>query len=98
MRSMWFPYQQICSYPTGNRHLRIVRRNCIFCEMSAMGTPTVPDLRAEVLEGTKRVRIRIRETLEEWFGVCDHILDVHRTRFLMREPTARKLEEHKAGV
>src|SRR5688572_30771840 len=66
--------------------------------MSALGTSTAADLRAEVQEGTKRVRVRIRETLEDWFHVCDHILDIHRTRFLVREPSADELEEHRVAV
>ena len=66
--------------------------------MNALETGTLPDLRAQVHEGTKRVRKKIQETLEEWFQICDHILDAHRSRFLFREPTPVELEEHKIAV
>lgn len=66
--------------------------------MNTPGVEAVLDLRTEVHEGAKRIRKKIRDSFEEWFRVCDHILDVYRARFLMREPTAGELEEHRVAV
>ncbi len=66
--------------------------------MNVLESTTHSDLRKEVHEGAERVRKRIQETFEEWFSICDHILDVHRTRYLFRVPNAHELEEHKIAV
>ena len=84
--------------PVKRRLRNVGWRRHLLKDMNALETGTLPDLRAQVHEGTKRVRKKIQETLEEWFQICDHILDVHRSRFLFREPTPAELEEHKIAV
>jgi hypothetical protein len=42
-----------------------------------------------------RPRTMIRRQVQEWFDWMDHILDVHRSNFVFREPTPIQLEEHK---
>ena len=37
----------------------------------------------------------IKRQMQEWFDLCDRILDIHRSNFVFREPTTRELEEHK---
>ena len=36
-----------------------------------------------------------RRQMHEWFEWMDHILDVHRSDFVFRQPTTTQLEEHK---
>jgi hypothetical protein len=50
-----------------------------------------PDIRTEAREMIKR-------QMQEWFDLCDRILDIHRSNFVFREPTTRELEEHKIGL
>src|SRR5262249_12282731 len=66
--------------------------------MAVIESTTAPDLRKEVHEAAERVRKRIQESFEDWFLICDHILDVHRSRYLFRQPSARELEDHKTAV
>ena len=50
----------------------------------------LPDVKTEARAITRR-------QIEEWFKLCDRILDVHRNNFVFREPTARGLAEHGAA-
>lgn len=54
------------------------------------------------LECDAEIQKKARETtnhlMEDWFKICDRILDIHRSNFLFREPTAHDLEEHKIAV
>jgi len=36
-----------------------------------------------------------RRQMQEWFDWMDHILDVHRSNFVFRQPTQTQLVEHK---
>jgi hypothetical protein len=51
----------------------------------------MPDIQSEAHDITKR-------QLREWFNWMDRILDIHRSNFVFRQPTANELEEHKAAL
>lgn len=36
--------------------------------------------------------------MQEWFVWMDHILDVHRSNFVFRQPTTAELEQHKTAL
>jgi hypothetical protein len=40
----------------------------------------------------------VRRQMLEWFGWMDHILDVHRSNFVFREPTAEELGQHDTAL
>jgi hypothetical protein len=40
----------------------------------------------------------IRRQMHEWFAWMDHILDVHRSNFVFRQPTVTELEQHKTAL
>jgi hypothetical protein len=48
----------------------------------------VPEIQAQARDLTKR-------QIEQWFDWVDGILDVHRSSFVLREPTPAQLAEHK---
>lgn len=52
---------------------------------------TIPDIEAQARQLTKR-------QMQQWFDWMDHILDLHRKKFLFREPTPGELDEHKAAL
>jgi hypothetical protein len=39
-----------------------------------------------------------RRQLLEWFTWMDHILDVHRSRYVFRQPSPKELEDHKSAL
>ena len=48
----------------------------------------LPDIKTEAHEITKRQVL-------EWFGFMDRTLDIHRAKFVFRDPTPEELREHK---
>ncbi len=40
----------------------------------------------------------IRTQLQQWFDWMDHILDIHRSHFVLREPTPEQLRQHKIAL
>ena len=50
----------------------------------------LPDIRTEAHEITKR-------QVQEWFGFMDRTLDVHRAKFLFREPTPKETPRAQGG-
>jgi hypothetical protein len=43
-------------------------------------------------------RVIIRRQMHEWFAWMDYILDVHRSNFVFRQPTAAELQQHKTAL
>lgn len=60
----------------------------LYCMNAVIANEDVPDIRAE----SRQV---IRRQIEEWFRWMDHVLDVHRSNFVFRQPSPIQLEEHK---
>ena len=54
----------------------------------ALASAGIPDIGAQARETIKR-------QAQEWFDLCDRVLDVHRSNFVFREPGPAALEEHK---
>jgi hypothetical protein len=48
-----------------------------------------------ILNPQNQPRAMIRRQMLEWFAWMDHILDVHRSNFIFRQPAPAQLEEHK---
>ena len=57
----------------------------------AIASGMAPDIRSRAHEMTKR-------QMQEWLGWMDHILDIHRSNFVFRQPTPKELEEHKTAL
>ena len=55
---------------------------------TAIADERIPDIQAQAHDITRR-------QLQEWFVWMDRILDIHRSNFIFREPTAAELEQHK---
>jgi len=36
--------------------------------------------------------------VQEWFDLCDRVLDIHRANFVLREPTPAQREAHKTAL
>lgn len=58
---------------------------------TAVESGNFADIRAKVHETT-------RNQVQQWFDLCDWVLDIHRDRFVRREPSAEELEQHRQGV
>lgn len=56
--------------------------------LGALAAGELPQFRTEAHEIAKRQVL-------EWFGFMDRTLDVHREKFLFREPSPKELAEHK---
>jgi hypothetical protein len=79
----------------GEFHLNCILgldKNAKMVFLYAMNTATasekIPDIQAQP-------RAIIRRQVQEWFEWMDHILDVHRSHFVFREPAPTQLQEHK---
>jgi hypothetical protein len=55
---------------------------------TAIASDEIPDIQTQAHEITRR-------QVMEWFVWMDRILDIHRSNYIFREPTAAELEEHK---
>ena len=55
---------------------------------SEVVTATMPDIATQARDTIKR-------QVQEWFDICDRILDMHRCNFVFREPSPAQLTEHK---
>ena len=55
---------------------------------SEVATATMPDIATQARDTIKR-------QVQEWFDICDRILDMHRCNFVFREPSPAQLTEHK---
>lgn len=60
----------------------------LYAMNTAIADERIPDIQTEP-------RAMIRRQVQELFDWVDHFLDVHRSRFVFREPTAGELEQHK---
>ena len=73
----------------------------------------VPDIQAQARDLTKpqteqwfefipaneaQARDSVKRQTEQWFAWMDGILAVHRSRYVLREPTPAQLAEHKTAV
>jgi hypothetical protein len=58
---------------------------------AAIADERIPDIQTQP-------RAMIRRQMQEWFEWMDHILDVHRSNFVFREPTLAELEQHKTAL
>ena len=65
-----------------------VRMVFLYYMNKGIGTEGIAEIQAQP-------RAMIRRQVQEWFGWMDHILDVHRSHFVFREPAPVQLEEHK---
>ena len=58
---------------------------------TAIASDEIPDIQTQAHDITRR-------QLQEWFVWMDRILDLHRSNFIFREPTAAALAQHKTGL
>ena len=58
---------------------------------SGVATTRIPDIGTQARETIKR-------QAQEWFEICDRVLDIHRCNFVFREPSPAQLTEHKTAL
>ena len=63
----------------------------LYAMNTAIAGERIPDIQTQS-------RAMIRRQVQEWFEWMDHILDVHRSNFIFREPTAAEFAEHKTAL
>lgn len=63
----------------------------LYAMNTAIADERIPDIQAQAHDITRR-------QLQEWFVWMDRILDIHRSNFIFREPTAPELAEHKTAL
>jgi hypothetical protein len=67
---------------------KVVRMVFLYSMNTATASERMPDIQTQP-------RAIIRRQVQEWFEWMDHILDVHRSHFVFREPVPAQLQEHK---
>jgi hypothetical protein len=60
----------------------------LYAMNTAIAGERIPDIQTQP-------RAMIRRQVQEWFEWMDHILDVHRSNFVFRQPVPQQLEAHK---
>jgi hypothetical protein len=60
----------------------------LYAMNAAIASDGIPDIQTQAHDIARR-------QLQEWFVWMDRILDIHRSNFVFREPTAAELEQHK---
>ena len=63
----------------------------LYAMTAAIASDEIPDIQTQAHEITRR-------QLQEWFVWMDRILNVHRSNFIFRAPTAAALAEHKTAL
>src|ERR1017187_7973238 len=63
----------------------------LYAMTAAIASDEIPDIQTQAHEITRR-------QLQEWFVWMDRILNVHRSNFIFRAPTAVALAEHKTAL
>lgn len=79
--------------PVNRAKCRLENRSCKV-SVGSMNTAMANDeagIQAQPREMTRR-------QLLEWFTWMDHILDVHRSRYVFRQPSPKELEDHKSAL
>src|SRR4051794_34966698 len=58
---------------------------------TALASTGIPDMEAQAHQ-------LIERQVQDWFDLCDQVLDIHRRDFLFRQPTPAELADHKTAL